>query len=394
MKLSSLLLITLGFSILLAASSKRPIFGLILSSLSVPKSKAVKNSLPSATKKSSNKKVKSKLTAPDEGKDQSDKKAEVLSEEKISAIIKKQQTIETVLSMILSLFSMYTSRKIFKLDFKNAKIRRASRLIFCGYIALMQLLQAYLIQRINRLKDTTIVNESSQSSAALNSLGAISSLLGLKKDKVPVTTMQYDLKEVAKLFASILPELFVMAIVNIIFGKAFVFLLLLPMMALNNLLKAPIIQIHLLGLQPLGKLKRPFPSAWDLDALLAGAAEKAKTQEGQTVETPAAATEPESVTSESDVMEGEEAVVEMGETLVDSDEDEAGFESEVEAEEVEVAPKSAQQSEENGNPQIEEKGDDEDDDDNDDDSDEQGDHSQLEDITVDNDNEDGEDGDD
>ena len=198
-----------------------------------------------------------------------------ISDTDIVSIEKRQQTFETVSQMILSVVSMYVSRIVFKLDFKSTIIRRACRLIFCGYIAFLQLLNLYINRRINFAKDNSIIVEAeSNNLAALQTLGSLGSLFGAPKAKVPVTTQQYDLKEAAKLFGGILPELLIMVVVNMIFGKGFILLLLLPMMGITNILKSPIVKIHLFGFHPVGVLKRPFATQWD--AMFAAANEKVR----------------------------------------------------------------------------------------------------------------------
>ena len=290
MKALFLLAVLVGFlSVAEPAFNKRSQFGLILNSLSLPKSKGTVGK--DTNTKASNNKItnttgkKSKPAAslnsdppPISGSvGASTNDTDNLSTEK------RQQIYETVFQMILSMVSMYVSRTVFKLDFKNTTIRRACRLIFCGYVAFLQFLNWYINYRINFAKDNSIVVESESSNlAALQALGSFGSLFGTPKAKVPVTTMQYDLKEAAKLFGGILPELLVMILVNMIFGKGYILLLLLPMMGITNILKSPIVKIHLFGFRPVGVLKRPFATQWD--AMFAAANEKNRQSQTEVAE--------------------------------------------------------------------------------------------------------------
>lgn len=276
------LLLLMGFLSLTAESafSKRSSVSLILNSLSVPKSKSTVNNNKDTKKANPNTKTKasknkSKISTSSDLQPLSETLDATNDNTDLVSIEKRQQTYETVSQMILSVVSMYVSRIVFKLDFKSAVVRRACRLIFCGYIAIIQLLNWYINRRINFVKDNSIIVETeSNNLAALQTLGSLGSLFGAPKGKVPVTTLQYDLKETAKLFGGILPELLVMVVVNMIFNKGFILLLLLPMMGITNILKSPIVKIHLFGLRPVGVLKRPFATQWD--AMFAAANEKVR----------------------------------------------------------------------------------------------------------------------
>jgi hypothetical protein len=80
-----------------------------------------------------------------------------------------------------------------------------------------------------------------------------------------LTVKQHDLAEVQKLSSSVLFELLAASFMHFV-SKSTAPLLMLPMMGLSSKLKAPIVQIHLLRMKPVGQLARPFKSG--LEAML------------------------------------------------------------------------------------------------------------------------------
>jgi len=202
-------------------------------------------------------------------------KEAILTEEETNKIIKRQQSIESLLQMLISVGSMVYSRRIFQLDFNNPKIKQFCRFVFCGYLLVFQLLNFLLSWRIKSLNDQTIVEQSSMINPIANVVG---SLLGkVTGKKKPITIMQYDLTESSKIFGGLIPEALAMIVLNVILKKAFFLLLMLPLMGITNLLKNPIIQIHFFGFKSVGKLKRPFQS--QIESMMKAMSEKAAVTE-------------------------------------------------------------------------------------------------------------------
>ncbi len=120
------------------------------------------------------------------------------------SVIKKQNIIMTVQQLGMSFASMAISRKINKLDFTNKVVLKYSRLAFCAYIVLAQLLHFLLVQLIKARNDQSTVH---LPIGPENPLAAISELLlGLNGPATPakksVSVREYDLAEADKLFAN------------------------------------------------------------------------------------------------------------------------------------------------------------------------------------------------
>lgn len=82
-----------------------------------------------------------------------------------------------------------------------------------------------------------------------------------------LTVKDYDLAQVQKLSSGMLFELLVASYMHLVV-KNTAQLLMVPLMGLSGKLRAPIVQIHLLRLRPVGQLARPFKSGFE--SMLAG----------------------------------------------------------------------------------------------------------------------------
>jgi hypothetical protein len=97
-------------------------------------------------------------------------------------------------------------------------------------------------------------------------LGSVLSMAGAGEGKGTVQTVkQHDLAEVKKLASSMLFELLAATYMHFI-SKSTSQLLMIPLMGITGKLKAPIVQIHLLRMRPVGALQRPFKSG--IEAML------------------------------------------------------------------------------------------------------------------------------
>ncbi len=181
-------------------------------------------------------------------------------------VTQKQQFRKTIMSLAMSLGSMVLSRKISNLNYKSNDVVMLARLGFCLYLVLTQVLYWLVVQHIKGTNDRSLMPTPS---LAENPMAALSELLGsinnladgglaTKTKKRALTVAEYDLEEARKVFVSPLGmEIGIVAFIHIVLRKNTP-LLLAPLMMLSGKLQSPVSLLHLLRMQPVGDLQRPF----------------------------------------------------------------------------------------------------------------------------------------
>eukprot|EP01038_Epipyxis_sp_PR26KG_P008020 gene8020-10868_t len=197
-----------------------------------------------------------------------------LTKEEYDNEIKKQKMFDTLQQIGFSMLSMIVSRKIFKLDFKNnAQNVTIGRIIFCGYLLFIQLLEQLLLFIIKKKDDNQVIDLENpiQIPSSIKEMipPQFSHLVNIftanvnnNNEKKTITIKEYDIEQTKKLFSNNLFEVMVVSYLHFV-NKSGAPLLLFPLMGIINKLKSPIIQIHLFGFKAVGDLVRPFKSSFE-----------------------------------------------------------------------------------------------------------------------------------
>jgi hypothetical protein len=152
-----------------------------------------------------------------------------------------------------------------KLDFADKSVLKLARILFGVYILVTQVLFSYLTQTIlARKNDNLFVEVPDKRTHPLAAMtGLFNEMDGTNDKKRLVTVRDYDLGEAKKVFISSLPtELFGVLFLHLVFHWNTP-LLLAPLSLLSSKLQSPVVQVNLLGLHPVGTLKRPFAGMLD-----------------------------------------------------------------------------------------------------------------------------------
>lgn len=189
--------------------------------------------------------------------------------EEVMKVIQWQKGVMQVHNAVISMASMYLSRKIMKVDYKNPDVLKRVRMVFVSYLIFAQLLYfvlKYLIKRENNHMEFVTPPESPVSSIpslAGNPLVKMIEGFGKKTSAAPISVRQYDLQQNRELFGSLVNEIIGVAILHMVF-KMGTPLLMVPMWGLTNRLKAPLVLIRIFGMKPLGQFARPFKSSMEM----------------------------------------------------------------------------------------------------------------------------------
>lgn len=187
-----------------------------------------------------------------------------LTDEERASIARRQQIFTTAQQLILSLGSMYCSRKIYKIDYSMPGNVLLARVVFTAYIIFSLLLGWFLRLLVEKTDDDTVLPRPVSPAGAGGPLGGIlGQLTGAgsadkaeSDDDEVLTVKKHDLKAIAELNRSILFEM--VAAIYLHFTQSYKFMLMLPMMGAVSKLKNPIVMLHLYGMHAVGELERPF----------------------------------------------------------------------------------------------------------------------------------------
>jgi len=171
----------------------------------------------------------------------------------------------------MSIISIFGTRWIMKLDYKNPATIQLGRICVAAYLVVAQLLKLVLKYIIKKDGNKEIVKPkaglfgmeipgmaNNPIMQMMSSFGA-----GANKNDVPLTVEQYDLHAIRELFSSLVINLVVVCVCHLLLKKHS-FLFIVPFMGLQSWVKAPIILIRLFGLKPVGQLARPFKNQMEI----------------------------------------------------------------------------------------------------------------------------------
>jgi hypothetical protein len=192
-----------------------------------------------------------------------------MTKEEKKKVIEWQKGVMQVHGALISITSMYLSRKIMKVDYKNPEVLKKVRIVFVSYLIFAQLLYfvlKFLIKRDNN--HTELVTPPPNPATNIPVLGGSSLMkmidgFGKKKLGVPISVKQYDLQQNKELFTSLITEIIGVTILHFVF-KMGAPLLMVPMWGVTNRLKSPLILIRLFGMKPVGQFSRPFKSSMEM----------------------------------------------------------------------------------------------------------------------------------
>ena len=180
-------------------------------------------------------------------KDVKDK--DLISETLESKDTSKDKGSDIFLQIGLAAVPYFASQLLKKLDFKDNTIISLCRVIFCGYVVLLQLLFWYLQNSITKKNDESIILIDPKGFEALSS----------NQKKKSMTVLSYDSNELQVLRKGLLFELCILGVLHIIM-KQNQPLMYFPIVGIVNKISNPLIKVHLFHQKAIGKLSRPFKS--------------------------------------------------------------------------------------------------------------------------------------
>jgi hypothetical protein len=182
------------------------------------------------------------------------------------ATLGKQKVFQIVQQISLSLGSWYLSRIVSKLDFTDKSVLKLSRIAFGIYIMVVQIIYAFLTKTILSRDNNNSFVEALDKSQSFSTMTGLFNEVDSTHDpnkKQLISVRDYDLSEAKKVFISSLPiELLGVLFLHLVFHWNTP-LLLAPLSLLSSKLQSPVVQVNLLGLHPVGSLKRPFAGMLD-----------------------------------------------------------------------------------------------------------------------------------